>query len=369
MFISTCTILGLSAWSLGLLDGPFISPSLPLFGAEEASSRFMLRSQSSQNRQLGGYNMSSGFELPAWTDNMLDVSERAVRPNSQLNMFWHIGRSGGQTLEKVFTWCMDRRVASDSSEVADIDGSTNIQLTQREYNASDILGPFIPTYVNVHTNTKEWIDEIKSRNLLDAKQTDLMFTQHLEYAVTTIFEGTGKKARVSTMFRHPVKRIVDQFYYRQHATWKDSYDINSAKMSLEKFSSSQYLIENYYVRSLNSLTSTEPVTKHHVDVAKEIIRTKMLVSIFEWFEVGVVRIEKWYNWWKTMDVLNNRTINHCHYEIIEKSDHAGSGPRVPTGEEVYHRILIRNWADMELYFYAKNVFPDQRSVVDGLFGV
>ena len=96
------------------------------------------------------------------------------------------------------------------------------------------------------------------------------------------------------MMRHPVKRIIDQFYYLQRSTWvgHEDYDIDLGTMSLAQYALSDKLIENYMVRTLLDLTDTFELTKSHVDQAKEILRRKFLVGIIEWFDVSVHRFEK-----------------------------------------------------------------------------
>mmetsp|Transcript_18403 Transcript_18403/g.25944 ORF Transcript_18403/g.25944 Transcript_18403/m.25944 type:complete len:371 (+) Transcript_18403:248-1360(+) len=308
------------------------------------------------SRRLQSYNMTEGYTLPAWTDNMANVWD-PIKPGDQ-PFFWYIPKSGGTTMEKLFGWCLNLTQATDEGTPdAELNG---LQVYEHTY--EDIEGPFTPKFVNVHTNTLEWIAKLKVLNFATSGIADLIMSQHLVTAIGNLFDSdpTTPKARGVLMFRHPVKRTVDQFYYRQHATWEETFDEELATMSLLQYAQSDKWVENYYTRSLLSLKYNETISKYHVDVAKEIMRRKFLVNVFEWYDVSMVRIEKYFGWWDTMDVLNNVTINNCHYKIIDKGDHAGTGPKVPDDETIYHTILIRNWADMELYFYAKNLFPDQR---------
>jgi len=310
------------------------------------------------SRRLQQYNTTEGYTLPAWCDNLADVWD-PIQPGDQ-PFFWYIPKSGGTTLEKVFGWCLNLTQATDEGEPdAELNG---LQVYENIYEEDEIEGPFTPKFANVKTNTLEWIAKLKVLNFGSSGVADLMMSQYLAAAVGNLWnsEPGTPKARGVLMFRHPVKRTVDQFYYRQHATWEETFDEEMAKMSLAEYAKSDKWVENYYTRSLLSLQYNETVTKYHVDIAKEIMRRKFLVTVFEWYDVAIVRIEKYFGWWDSMDVLNNVTINNCHYKIIEKSDHAGTGPKVPDDETIYHTILIRNWADMELYFYAKNLFPDQR---------
>lgn len=166
------------------------------------------------------------------------------------------------------------------------------------------------------------------------------------------------------MLRHPVKRIVDGFYYRQHATWEKTYSPDLSSMTLEEYAKSGFMVENLYVRELLGLYdfSTE-VDESHMEIAKAILRRKFIVGIFEWFDVGVVRFEKYFGWWDKMNVLTDLEVNNCHYKMIDKGDHVGSHPRHPETEEVYNVIHTRNWADMELYFYAKTLFAEQSKLI------
>lgn len=217
--------------------------------------------------------------------------------------------------------------------------------------------------MNVKTHTEGWIRRCATKGLLQSNLADAVSVQHMKYAAENLFT-TAYRARGFVMLRHPVKRAVDEFYYRQHATWERSYDTDLAAFSLEKFANSDKLVENAVVRMLNGLTDVNvEINEAHVAMAKEILRRKFLVSIFEWFDVGVVRLEKYYGWWDQHDVLTNSTVNHCHYNVIVKGDHIGAHPRVPEKEEIYSKIMTRNWADMELYQYAKTLFAEQAKLL------
>lgn len=190
----------------------------------------------------------------------------------------------------------------------------------------------------------------------------MVSVQHMVYSMENLF-SPSYRARGFVMFRHPVKRIVDQFYYRQHATWERTYDADLAVMSLEQFAVSDKLVENLYVRELNQLQSDIDVTVAQVNLAKEILRRKFVVGITEWFDVGMVRFEKYFGWWDQYNVLGNITTNNCHYRVIEDGDTVGNYPKVPNNEDLYSIIATRNWADLELYHYAKTLFAEQAKLL------
>jgi hypothetical protein len=190
-------------------------------------------------------------------------------------------------------------------------------------------------------------------------------TQHLAYAGTAIFNQVTStyKGRVFAMFRHPVKRLVDQFYYRQHATWESTFDADLAAMWLDDYSMSDKFVENFEVKSLLGIKHDATLTVADLDVAKEVLRRKVIVGIFEWFDVSIVRFEKYFGWWTSANVMQNYTINNCHYDFIEGGDHQGNHPPVPHKETTYKRLEVRNWADNELYHYAKNLFAEQAKLL------
>jgi hypothetical protein len=135
-------------------------------------------------------------------------------------------------------------------------------------------------------------------------------------------------------------------------------------MSLEDFIASNQFMNNFEVRMLNGITDfTTPITDAHVAMAKEILRRKFVVGIFEWFDVGMVRFEKYFGWWKQFKVLNNLTINNCHYSIIESGDAQIAQPKVENVQQIYAGIMSRSWADVELYHYARTLFADQAKLL------
>ena len=77
---------------------------------------------------------------------------------------------------------------------------------------------------------------------------------------------------------------------------------------------------------------------------------------------NTVRFEQYFGWWDDYSVLTNTTINYCHYKKISDGNHLGS---TPTKDADAAAILAaRNWADMELFMYAKHqLFPAQAALV------
>lgn len=138
-------------------------------------------------------------------------------------------------------------------------------------------------YLNVKPDSIDGIDRARRLDLVSSGMADIYISQLLAYSITSLFTS-AHKARMIAMFRHPTKRIIDLFYYQQRATWEPNYDVDMASMSLEEFAASDKLIDNFMIRLLLDLSVTTVITFQHVTIAKELVRTKFVVGITEWYD-------------------------------------------------------------------------------------
>jgi hypothetical protein len=265
-------------------------------------------------------------------------------------------QGGGTTITYIFAYCLGLVIANHQGLYTD-----NTTLGVWNVGTRGIY-PNVRRYVNTRTHTTSWLAISKAKGLLESGLADVIFTPFVAYAGESFFTSSYR-ARGFAMMRHPVKRVEDQFYYRQHATWESGYDIAMATMSLEEFSKSDKLIENFEVRSLLKKGASTDITEADVALAKEILRQKFIVGIFEWFDVSIVRFEKYFGWWDDKHVLQNTTVNWCHFKMIDVMDHIGTFPKVPTSEAIEDTINTRMWADVELYHYAKTLYNEQAKLL------
>jgi hypothetical protein len=202
------------------------------------------------------------------------------------------------------------------------------------------------------------LDQVAALGVVPNQQADLIVTPLITYA-SELFDASNK-GRVFALFRHPVKRIVDQFYYRQAATWDPYFDPTLATMSIDDFAVSDYVDDNVLVRYLVGITNTTDVTPDQLQNAKDILREKVIVGIQEWFEASVVRFEQYFGWWEKYNVTTDPTVNECH------SDEVAAMPTYPSiisGGDTWQTLSVRNWADLELYAYAKRLFTLQNALI------
>jgi len=297
------------------------------------------------------YDTSSNMELPPWTNSFSDVWEPIEDQDTPF--LWNIPQGGANTILNTWSSCLGLVLASSKGAQ-----TTNITLEVQTNIASNIGYLHTPRYVNVNTQNEYWIHQCKQRGLLESGLADVFESEHLTVAANNLFTPTNK-ARGVVMIRHPVKRVIDYYYYM-----KDIASAASESSSFEAFVESNQMVDNYVVRLLNGITDANiKITDSHTEVAKEVLRRKFVVSIFEWFDVGMVRLEKYFGWWDKFDVMRNLTVNNCHYSVIESADHYKNAHEVENGDKVFITVMNRNWADMSLYQYAKVLFAEQTKLI------
>ena len=324
----------------------------PLFfsGEKESSSRKL------QQEKGAEYDKSAPtVALPAWTKNLKDIWEPITEEDTPF--LWAVPRTGAIAVNDVFTYCLGLSMANHR-------GAYTGNKTVDVYKYGHDRGlPHQPSYVNVRTNTKAWIDECERRDLIGAQKADAFISPWLTPSAEQLFKTY--KARSFVMMRNPVKRIIDEFYFHQHSTQRGDWDINKATLALNQYINSDLMVENLVTRTLLKKEEDFEITAADMKIAKEILRTKFIVGIHEWFDISVLRFERYFGFVKKYSVLTNLTINKCHYHSLRYAHHIGNHPYVPNSEQIHDVIYKRNWADFELYHYSKNLFGYQEKLLPG----
>lgn len=200
-----------------------------------------------------------------------------------------------------------------------------------------------------------------SENVVPNRLADIIITPRVHDAGSLM--SSANAGRFMVMLRHPVKREVDMFYYRQAATWDPNFDAQLATMSINDYVDSDKLLDNFMTRSLLNLDQAATITSDDVAAAKAILRQKFVVGIFEWYDASLSRFEKYLGWWDQYSVESDATVNQCHYDEVHAHNHdSGSHPDVPAGGTTWNKFIIRSWADVELYAYAKHLYSEQSSL-------
>ena len=263
--------------------------------------------------------VNHGIYIPADTDrNYGNVWD--VRTQPQLPLFWHMSHSGASFVEDVLSKCLGLTMSSDTG---------NIQLNLNDDS----------TRIGIH---------------------HVITTPSLHSAKSAFEARLSRHGRPFALFRHPVQRAKYMFYNLQQDPKGDFAD-----MTLLGFAESSMLEENYLVRLLTNEIEG-PVTMSHLEVAKEIVRRKVLVGIAEFLEESIVRFEQYFGWWDMVSTTVG--MMRCQHDYVVKSDVYFQQTQVIPGTEEYEEIAMKNWADIQLYDYAMMLFQEQSFLVEKVEG-
>ena len=127
-------------------------------------------------------------------------------------------------------------------------------------------------------------------------------------------------------------------------------------ISLKQYFASNEYRDNAHVRMLNGIWNDldVPVTKHHLAVAKAILRQKFLVGTFERLSESMIRFETYYGWWRKDNGTDNKVNDYCQ-SLMNVKGNSYLEQFASSAETflVHNLVMKRNWADIELYSYAQ----------------
>jgi len=215
-------------------------------------------------------------------------------------------------------------------------------------------------FVNVQTTTVRGLKRAADFNLAGSGLANIILTKHI-YEASVLSDGVNSKGRIFTIFSHPVRRIVHNYYSVTNDPENPLYDEEIATMSLVEYSQSDRIVDNVLTRSLVNDFHSPNVTSVQIELAKDIIRRKFLVGILEWLESSVVRIEKHFGWFE--QALRQPKVSSCHFhQIYKQASHLLLYPTPEWNTYISDILEERNSADLEIYQYAREIFVKQRSL-------
>ena len=130
-------------------------------------------------------------------------------------------------------------------------------------------------------------------------------------------------------------------------------------MTLEQFALSEHLQDNFLTRTL-SRNRDAPLTHADLDVAKEVLKRKFVVGLYDDFEESVHRFEAFFGW-KLTDSSSS-----CQSKIIQREMDLDYNDfdSIPY-DSAYTAIAEKNREDLELYKYAEYLYKYQKRVLFG----
>lgn len=213
-------------------------------------------------------------------------------------------------------------------------------------------------YVNVDTTTIDGIKRAIRLNLAGSGLTDVVHSPYLLEAGKMFTDPF--RARLFTLLRHPIERAVHLFHYLADAKWDGYYQPQLKDITLEEYAESNWVENNYITRILVNKPGGQ-LTREDVDLAKELLRRKCLVGLFDKMYESMFRFERYYGWRMNTD---KRT---CQQGLLEQGMTKYEHPSLQVGSDAWILLLRQNKYDMEVYNYATTLFDYQgTSMFEGM---
>jgi hypothetical protein len=259
--------------------------------------------------------------------------------------YFHIPMSGALVAAAAWGSCLGFTLASDVGRVA---------LSNDTLKPIQIYGN---SYVNVDTTTEAGIAHAKKMQLVPSSLPDVIFSPLFTEAVEQLY-SPQRTAKLIVTFRHPVERAVAMYHYRAKATWDPGYDPKLSSMTLEEYVLGNN-IENNYVTRLLLDKHGGSLTPEDLAVAKEILRRKAVVGLYDNVEESIQHINRYFSW----TPVSADTIQ-CQTQVIHSEMAEEAVVRLDSGSTAYALISQHNRFDLNLFEYVKTVLvPYQHEVI------
>ena len=304
-------------------------------------------------------------------------------------LFWHVPRSGGETMLQIMGGCVGLVLTSGAGPASgggdeEVVGPGHLKI---------LSTPDGGAYVNVDTTTPGGLERARELDLLGSGLADVVSTPLPAEAARSLFCGGGTdgpspyRGRMFVMLRDPATRAWS--YFRQAsdpASGPGRYDPALRGATLEQYAA--WGLDrpefNWMTKTLAQRPglTTADLTTADLNLAKEVLRRKAVVGLLEQKADTLLRMEGYFGWqYGAGDgAAEDRacTDRVLHWEWKNKNrnrsaeggggaaDAAAFDSPLAEGSELYARLRERNSFDADLYEYARQIlFPEQGELLRG----
>jgi len=205
-------------------------------------------------------------------------------------------------------------------------------------------------YVNVDTTTVNGISEAKALGLASSRLAHVIVSPRFQEGASLF--SSSNRGRAFAMLRHPIERAVSMFYFLK------KHNVPAvATMSLEEYCKSPHVENNWMTRILSDKMLGD-VTDVELEIAKNVMREKIVIGLLEQKEESMRRFEFFFGWRYTESPAKQQA---CRTRILVgdyRTNESAKG-KVEEGSQAWSMLLWQNKLDMKLYKYAKAIFLQQ----------
>lgn len=264
-------------------------------------------------------------------------------------LLWNIPNSGS-LVQSIMTGCYHLILAAHKGGAAGIDKALKITTVDGHQ------------YVNVDLSIAPGIERASSMGLASSGLADVLVTGHLHYASTLLLDEFHHGVMFA-LIRHPVEQSISTYrIYALRGKEQGGFEI-----TVEQYYNDRPHEQNWLVRYLTNFRYGE-VTDEHLELAREVLRRKCVIGLYERIEESMQRFESMFGW--NVDPARISQFETCQSDMIEAAEDRDSsmsselGDVGQEGDAVWNFFLEKNSYDMNLYEYAKSLYEEQASLYE-----
>lgn len=287
------------------------------------------------NRVTGETLSSLGYENEANPLNNLADSRSPLNANGpETAFFFHIRKSKGNAVKNIMTHCFNLRRAEKRTSPESL--------------------TFVDGVLNVDTQTLDGLKRARETNLVGSGLVDVIVSSYF-------FEGTmlfnpAHQGRAFTFLPHPVYQTESLF-----RSLKLRHPENFNGVDIGDWVQSDAFNDNWVVRSLVNQHKGE-LTEEDLVAAKIILASKFVIGISQYPQETLKRLVMYYGW---NEMNGNRLECMNHFLNQEDDEDVMFEGKIDRGSKRWKLLSAVNKYDMDLYYYALQVFAKQGSTLFG----
>ena len=202
----------------------------------------------------------------------------------------------------------------------------------------------------------EGIENADKLGLVDSDFADIVSSSLIHYASNVLFAENDNEGLLFTILRHPIDQTIVSYY-----DYVSNFDNDYEQISFFQYVQSSTFKSNWLTRTLSNVSTSSQPTLEDLNQAKEILRRKCLIGIYENLERSLELFKNYFQWNFTNIPKEAENINRCVSDVFLQSDNEKYliykkiedwGYNVDIGSDIYGLIAERNEFDIELDWYA-----------------
>jgi hypothetical protein len=208
-----------------------------------------------------------------------------------------------------------------------------------------------PNVINMDVSSPEGLKHAFDTNLLNENIIDVLVSNY--FTSGSALFTPQHHGRAFTIMRHPIDLAESLFYYRRKASWEPSYRRDWNKITFAQYVASDEYIGNWMVHQLTGTMPWVELTEAHLEQAKSVLQAKVFVGISSQMDETVRQLKQYFHWMETQPFC---VFNYLHSTPTNSNSH----PKLERGGEQWMLVAEREKWDMSLYYYALELFAEQR---------